>query len=578
MEVGAGKALREWQQRRDALVLGLRRLGAFIEERGDQSVAAFVFAAAGRLAQGRLTLAVLGEFKRGKSTLVNSLLEAPVLPVGVIPMTSVPLRLEYGEEPVVEVELEGGRRFSIELGELVGYGTETGNPRNLKRVLAISIRHPAAILGQGVILIDTPGIGSVHAHNTQLAYDHLRDADAAIFVLSVDSPASLAEVDFLRAARDQVGRIFFVLNKADLLTSEELRQSVDFVREVLAEAGGTGEVRLFPMSARRRDQGFADFVAALEHFLVEERGEFLLARARAVIRLGAASARNEVNLERAALSLTSEDAARRVALLGERLTEIRRRGLEAEEILAGDLRRVVALVVDPSIGRFRQGGGERVASRVEAELAGTAPERARRLEQALSETVRELVVAWLAELERELETALAEVAVRHSQRTNQLISVAVQAVAEVLQVDLFELTLAAALAPPSQRIVLVDDQVLALELVSSALKRLVPGRLGVELARRDALRRGEELVDRHCGRVRHDVTERLRARETTWRSQLRQGLESLELSVQRATDIAAKAQSEGVFVVASQLHDLDQRSQRLEVLLAALGSEVKQPE
>ncbi len=578
MEAGVGSALREWQQRRDGMVLALRRLGAFIEDRGDQSVAAFILAAAERLAQGRLTLAVLGEFKRGKSTLINSLLEAPVLPVGVIPMTSIPLRLEYGEEALAVVELEEGGGLSIDLGELAAYGTETGNPRNLKRVRGISIHHPAAILRRGVILVDTPGIGSVHAHNTQVAYEQLRDADAAIFVLSVDSPASLAEVEFLGAARDHVGRIFFVLNKADLLTSEELAQSADFVRGVLAEAGGTSGVRLFPMSARRRDQGFASFMAALEHFLVEERGEFLLARARAVLDLGAASARNEVNLERAALSLTSEEAARRVVMLGERLAEIRRRGLEAEEVLAGDLRRLVASVVDPSIGRFRQVGGERVASRVEAELASPAPDRARRLEQALSETVRELVAAWLAALERELEDALSEVAVRHSQRTNQLISTAVQAVSEVLQVDLFELTLAAALAPPSQRIVLVDDQVLALELVSSALKRLVPGRLGVDLARRDALRRGEELVDRHCGRVRHDVTERLRAREATWREELRQGLESLERSVQRATEIAAKAQSEGVSVVASQLHDLDQRSQRLEALLAGLGSEAEEPD
>ncbi len=575
MASGLESALGGWQRRREGLVDLLRRLGEFIGERGDQAVAADIAGAAERLSQGRLTLAVLGEFKRGKSTLINSLLEAPVLPVGVVPMTSAPLRVEYGEEPTAAVRFEAGGQLSIGLDELFAYGTETGNPHNRKGVAWLSIRHPAAILQRGVILVDTPGIGSVHAHNTKVAYDHLRDADAAVFVLSIDSPASLAEVEFLKAAREQVGRIFFVLNKADLLTPEELQQSAQFVREVLAEAGGSHDLRLFPLSARFHDRGYADFVAALEHFLVEERGEFLLARAQAVARLGVGSGRNEINLERAALSLSSADAAHRVALLDERLTEISRRRLEVEEVLAGDLKRLVALVVDPSLGRFRQVGSERVADLVEAELASSAPDRAHRLERALAQTVRELVGAWLTELEGELDAGLAEVALRHSQRTNQLISAALRLVSEVLNVDLAELTLTAELAPASQRIILVDDQALALELVSSALKRLVPGRLGVDMARRDALRRGEELVDRHCGRVRHDVLERLSARETAWRGELRQSLEGVEQSVQRATEIAAKAQSEGGAAVARQLLELDRRSLRLEALAAGLASEAQ---
>ncbi|MHB8325176.1 MAG: dynamin family protein [Candidatus Dormibacteria bacterium] len=573
MASGLGSALGEWQRRREGLVDRLRRLGEFIGESGDQAVAADISGAAERLSQGRLTLAVLGEFKRGKSTLINSLLEAPVLPVGVVPMTSVPLRVEYSEEAAAEVQFETGSQLSIGLDELFAYGTETGNPHNRKGVAGLSIRHPAAILRQGVILVDTPGIGSVHAHNTQVAYDHLRHADAAIFVLSIDSPASLAEVEFLKAAREQVGRIFFVLNKADLLTPEELQQSAQFVRGVLTEAGGSQDLRLFPLSARFHDRGYTDLVAALEHFLVQERGEFLLARAQAVARRGVGSGRNAINLERAALSLSSADSAHRVALLDERLTEIGRRRLEVEENLAGDLKRLVALVVDPSLGRFRQAGSERVAEIVEVELASPAPDRAHRLERALARTARELVGVWLTELEGELDAGLTEVALRHSQRTNQLISAALRLVSEVLHVELAELTLTADLAPASQRIILVDDQVLALELVSSALKRLVPGRLGVDMARRDAQRRGEELVDRHCGRVRHDVLERLSARETAWRGELRQSLEGVEQSVQRATEIAAKAQSEGGAAVARQLLELDRRSLRLEALAAGLASE-----
>jgi GTP-binding protein EngB required for normal cell division len=415
---GEGPGLADWHSRRGQLLATLRSLAEMALTRSDQ-VSHDTLGEAGRqLSEGRITLAVLGEFKRGKSTLINSLLGAPVTPVGVIPMTSVPLRVEHGETPGAAVELEAGGELSISLDQLSEYATETGNPGNRKGVVGVAVRHPAAILRQGVILVDSPGIGSIHAHNTKAAYEHLRHADAAIFVLSIDSPASQAELDFLAAAQEQVSRILFVLNKADLLSPEELEQVTGFVRGVLREASGGKEVRLFPISARAKDSGYVTFVVALEHFLVEERGQFLLERGNAV-------ALAAIRAERRAIAL------QRAALLAERLTDVRRQRLEAEEILAGDMKRLVAAVLDPSIGRFRRSGTETVENAVQAELDAPSSDLRGRLDRILPETVRELVTAWLGEFEQELEPALAEVAERHSRRTNRLALSAVQLVAEV---------------------------------------------------------------------------------------------------------------------------------------------------
>jgi ribosome biogenesis GTPase A len=570
---GEGASLAAWYGRRERLLATLRSLAEMALTRSDQVSHDTLGEADQRLSEGRLTLAVLGEFKRGKSTLINSLLGAPVMPVGVIPMTSVPLRVEHGETPGAAVELESGGELSITLDQLSEYATETGNPGNRKGVVGVAVRHPAAILRQGVILVDSPGIGSIHAHNTKAAYEHLRHADAAIFVLSIDSPASQAELDFLAAAQEQVSRILFVLNKVDLLSPDELEQVTGFVLGVLREASGGKEVQLFAISARAKDSGYMNFEAALEHFLLEERGLFLLERAKAVALAAIRGERRAIALHRAALMLSSKEAENRAALLAERLSDVRRQRLEAEEILAGDMKRLVAAVLDPSIGRFRRSGTEMVGKAIQAELDAPAPDLRARLDRIPPVIVRELVTAWLGELERELEPTLAEVAERHSQRTNRLAQSAVQLVAEVFQTELEELSLSIHLAPASQRLVLVDDQLLALEVVSSALKRLAPGRLGSGLASRDALRRGEELIDRHCGRVRHDVLERLGAREAAWRLELRQALDGLELSVGRAGEMAASARSEGGAAVAKSLGELDFGERELEALAAGIGED-----
>ncbi|MHB8394305.1 MAG: dynamin family protein [Candidatus Dormibacteria bacterium] len=544
-------SLAEWSRQRRALALVLQRLAELARSRDDQAAASALDSSVTRLLGGRLTLAILGEFKRGKSTLINALLDEEVVPVGVIPMTSAPLWVEYGQERQTLVEFHDVRLIEVGFRELLEYATETGNPGNQKGVVAVRIRYPAAILKSGVILIDTPGIGSVHAHNTKAAYEQLRHADAAVLVLSVDSPASQAELDFLAAAEPQVSRVVFCLNKADRLTVDELTQSAAFVRRALSAARGGTEPTLFPISARLRDAGFQQFKAALERFLVDDRGRFLIERARNVASLYLKREEQAVELQKAALQLTSEELERRVELLHRRMREVGRQRLEVVELLGGDLARLTSATVDPSVDRFRASGEQRLAEVVEAEINLRAGGLRRRLDKRLVEEIPKLVGGWIDELERELTPAIREVADRHAARTNQLIGEARELLGEVLGVALYELTLPDDLVSRSERLVLETSQQLALDVVSSALKRLAPGRLGVMLARRDALRQGAELVDRHCGRVRHDVAERLKTRGKKWSEELGAALVGLESSVMRAVEEAVAARADGEGAVAS---------------------------
>ena len=535
--------LAEWQARREQLAAILNELADLAQGRDDPQQAERCSAGSVRLTEGRLTLAILGEFKRGKSTLINSLLGAEVMPVGVIPMTSVPLLVQHGDEPQLIVEFESGERRRIDLGELREYATESGNPGNHHRVRQVEVAHPAALLRSGVVLVDTPGIGSIHAHNTRVAYQLLARADAAIFALSIDSPASQAELDFLAAARAQVSHLIFALNKVDLLSAAELDQSSRFVQSALERVVPREGLRLHRISARLRDQGFRTLAAELEQFLAVERGRFLLRRAADVADAALREERRAVQLEQAALALSASESERRLAALQERLKEISRSEVEVVELLSGDIRRLVAGTLEPAIERFRRRGEASTRAAVEAELAAGRAGLRPRLERRLAAVVADEVAGFVPRLDVELEEGLAAVARGHAERANRLMAEVAKATAELFDVPPDRLSLAPSLKPSSGRLVLTEFEDLALGRISSALKGAVPGSLGRGLARRDALARGEELVDRHCGRIHHDALERLKEREQEWRRELKAALEESEAVARRAVAAAAAVRS-----------------------------------
>jgi ribosome biogenesis GTPase A len=210
-----------------------------------------------RLAGGRLRVAVLGQFNRGKSTFINALLGLDVLPISVLPITSVPTVISSGSTRCV-ISFSNGNDDSVVEGDIAlirkhldAYVTEANNPKNTLCVSDAIVQCRSKLLEHGTVLIDTPGFGSTHTHNTRTTLDLLASCDAALFLLSADLPITQVEVDFLREVVKTVPRLFFIYNKVDLLNRHELQISEQFIRDTLMNAFGfTLGVRLFPVSAR----------------------------------------------------------------------------------------------------------------------------------------------------------------------------------------------------------------------------------------------------------------------------------------------------------------------------------------
>ncbi len=211
-----------------------------------------------RLAGGRLHFAVLGQFNRGKSTFLNALLGVPVLPVSVLPITSVPTIIVQGSRTTCTVEFDDGRepvRAADSVDDitqvLVQYVAEQNNPRNERGVGRVTVTADCPVLRHGTVLIDTPGFGSTHVHNTKTTRALIEGCDAALFLLSADLPITQVEVDFLRDVKRFVPRIFFVYNKTDILSHEELETTTQYVRDVLIRTlQFTGDLYLFPICAK----------------------------------------------------------------------------------------------------------------------------------------------------------------------------------------------------------------------------------------------------------------------------------------------------------------------------------------
>jgi GTPase SAR1 family protein len=214
---------------------------------------------ASRFRQSAFQLAVLGQFKRGKSTLLNALMGEALLSAGVLPLTAVPtflsgspalrLRLSYEsgaveERPVTSIEAMAR--------DIAAATTEEENPHNVKGLRRVDVGVPGTPWLEEITLIDTPGTGSTHTHNTEAAYAVLPECDAALFVCSVDPPITEVELAYLGQIRRTVPRIIVILNKVDLVDSGDLRKASDFLSTIIADrAEAEIDRRVVPVSARQ---------------------------------------------------------------------------------------------------------------------------------------------------------------------------------------------------------------------------------------------------------------------------------------------------------------------------------------
>lgn len=283
-------SLRHYTLTKQEVAASVRAAKHFFQACGAQEAAERCQTLVVQLAEDRFNLAVVGQFKRGKSSLMNAVLGRDLLPTGLLPLTSAITTLCYGSTERVVLRRKGWTlEQEVPPAQLVDFITERGNPGNEKGLEEARVELPLPFLRRGLHFIDTPGIGSARHENTATTYAFLPQMAAVIFVTSVDAPLSEAEERFLVDIRGQVRQLFVVVNKMDMPGEMDREEVLGYIQTRVEQLLGTGDAHLFPLSARDglaaklnhddagiHRSGLASFEQALTAFLAEAQGRTFL--------------------------------------------------------------------------------------------------------------------------------------------------------------------------------------------------------------------------------------------------------------------------------------------------------------
>ncbi len=262
----------------DALQQGARAAAAY----GRDDLAARLAETRRKLLEPTVNVVIVGEFKQGKSSFINALLNAPICPVDDDIATAVPTSIRHAENrgawAMTRPVLADGNvgegtpaRQPIDFDQIVEFATERANDPTTK-IDGVEVELPRRLLADGLVLVDTPGVGGLGSAHATAALGALSVADAAIFLSDASQEYTRAEMDFLSQALDMCPHVVCVMTKTDFYPA--WRRVKELNEGHLARAGH--DSRILPVSsvlrneALRRDDkqlnsesGFLDVVKLL---------------------------------------------------------------------------------------------------------------------------------------------------------------------------------------------------------------------------------------------------------------------------------------------------------------------------
>lgn len=535
------------------------RVLAAAGRRLDRKVADRAEVLAERLAGGRFHVAVVGELKRGKSTLVDALVGSPVLPTGAVPVTTVATEVSFGPPGVSVRYCDGRVEQHPATVELAAFVAEERNPGNRLGVEAVEVRVGCDLLASGLVLVDAPGVNSIHGHHDLAAEATLEASDAAVVVLSADSPLSDRERSILRFLAEAAKRTFVVVNKVDRLDAGDLEEVRRFVQGALRQVAPHASLHMVAalpaLQARMvggttgpEPAGFARFESDLRHFADVELAGARVDAARRELEALAGSLRTGLEVSRAALEIEQEALATRVATFHQ-AAAAERSALDDDLAL---LRRDVDVLerrLATNLAGFARHAPERWQTGIEAAARDARPGE---LEMALRQAVERAVRSAFDSFRRDeadfadasWRSAAEACRTRAERRVRELRAVAS---------DLFAIHL------PDVAVVSVADEVdrffylfvypgTSTETFGRFARRLLPARfVRSRLLARSHRQLADEL-DKHAGRARADLAERLDAAyrrfAAAMASELDATVDSIVSAAERAEELRGATSAE----------------------------------
>ncbi|MBW4646535.1 MAG: dynamin family protein [Goleter apudmare HA4340-LM2] len=363
-------SLTDYNKLANNLVIDLKRLRYFSEKLNIQQSLTSIDEVLQKMENKTFWVAVVGEFKRGKSTFINALLGQEILPSDIEPCSATLNRVTYSLNSYVEVEFKDGRKEKVEIEKLSEYVTKLtpeaeATAANVKEAV---VYYPANYCKNNVDIIDTPGLND-DPSMTGVTLSVLPKVDAAILVIMAQSPVSEVERDFLenKLLTNDLGRVIFVVTgidrcnrpgDVDKVVAGVQRRIEEYVLERAAQQWGEdsaeyevyrkkiGRPKVFGLSAYQALEAknnhddellaksrFVEFEQALEKFLVRERGaiELQVPLNRAIASSG--EILSTINIQENALNMKLEDFEKTYETSIQEISELRQRKKEEMQLI-----------------------------------------------------------------------------------------------------------------------------------------------------------------------------------------------------------------------------------------------------
>jgi predicted GTPase len=545
----------------------LLRLADLAQELGAEPVAEEARELAARVSEGRFYVACVGQFKRGKSTLLNALVGYAVVPTGFVPVTAVPTVIRFGAQPHTRVRMRDGAWRDIAMADLREYVTEELNPENKNGVDGAEVFVPSPLLSSGMCFVDTPGLGSVFTGNTATTQAFIPHIDAALVVVGADPPIAGEELALVESIGTQVQDLILVINKADRTSDPERAAAVKFTREILEKRLHRPMGEVFEVSAVERMENHGPLrdwekLLASLHCLVEDSGRNLVLAAcdRGLQRLSE-QLLAIISEDRDALQRPIEESEWRIELMKETINEAERSMRELDYLFMAELHRISDLFGNRRKQFFSSAWTESKTefnNDLQTVPLGFGPQYRRRVMHLAQEISRRKVMPWLKPEQEEGERQYRAVATRFVEMGNNFLK-------KLAGAGLNELTrMPHALDPEKgfrvrssfifEKFIGIAEPPSPLRWLADIILPLVGGRKMITNEAREFL---QGLLEVNSARAQNDVLNRIQESRDRLQVEIRKLLHEVSRIAEQALDRARKVKEEGTPAVQSAVERLN---------------------
>ena len=532
-----------------------------------------------RLLKYEFNLVIVGQFKTGKSTLANCFIHKKLLPSGVVPLTSVITEIRAGNKEEIEVHRKNGKTTHEPVERISSYVTEAENPKNRKNIEKIVLLCESNFFGRGMVLIDTPGIGSTFTHNTEVTKSFLPNCDAVIFVISSDSPLSTDEISLIIEAQKIAPKLFIVLNKSDHVSGDELGQLIRHIQRELEKHGIKQPV--YPVSAKVFIESHAkkevlgearSAVPALEREIFsflqnKNREDALLESARLKMCNASNSLYNVLSSELASLKNDIKTTGERIIAFEREAAKIRDSVSVYNSAIDDEFSFLLDDIIE-DIEKVKPYLSKNISENLKRSIANNRETNNSRLIESANELLSRMIAAelssWWKKEDAKIQTKTAHIGKRYSEMLTEAKSAVESAVSGIFYFHTKNLKTDCRLDLKTYFYFQVDGfsqnswiPDLSLMLPNNMFRKKLLERVEVIV--------GEE-VDKNCGRIRHDYLQKLNDGKAKFKGHLQSSVEEVISEIEEGLSKGRAVSLDNASARKTRLHEVERKLKTLSAI------------